>query len=88
MCDTSDYVMGTVLAQRKDNKPHAMCYASRTLDKTQLNYATMDNEFLAIVFALEKFRSYVVNSKVIVFTDDVALKHLMKKSDSKTQLIH
>ena len=52
-----------------------------------MNYATTEKKFLAVVFALEKFRSYLINSKVIVFIDHVALKHLMKKSDSKPRLI-
>jgi len=87
MCDESDYAVGAVLGQRNDNQPYAIYYASRTLDDAQLNYATIEKEFLAIVFALEKFRSYSINSKVIIFTDHAALKHLMKKSDSKPHLI-
>ena len=87
MCDASDYAVGAVLGQRKDNKPYAIYYASRTLDEAQVNYATTEKEFLAVIFALEKFRSYLVNSKVIIFTDHAALKHLMKKSDSKPRLI-
>jgi len=87
MCDASEYVVGAVLGQRKDNKSYAIHYASRTLDEAQVNYATTEKEFLAVVFALEKFRSYLVNSKVIIFTDHAALKHLMKKFDSKPRLI-
>jgi len=83
MCNASDYAIGVVLGQQKDNKPYAIYYASRTLDGAQVNYATAEKEFSAVVFALEKFRSYLINSKVIVFTDHTALKHLMKKSDSK-----
>jgi len=82
MCDASDYVVGDVLGQRKDNKPYAIYCASRTLDEAQVNYATTEKEFLVVVFALEKFQSYLINSNVIIFTDHAALKHLMKKSDS------
>ena len=53
------------------------------LTTAQVNYATTENEFLVVVFALEKFQSYLINSKIIVFIDHAALKHLMKKSDSK-----
>jgi len=87
MCDASDYAVGAVLGQRKDNKLYAIYYASRTLDEAQVNYATSEKEFLAVVFALEKFRSYLINSKVIIFTNHAALKHLMKKFDSKPRLI-
>ena len=83
MCDASDYVVGAFLGQRKYNKPYAIYYASRTHDEAKMNYAMIEKEFLAVVFTLEKFRSYLINSKVIVFTDHAALKHLMKKFASK-----
>jgi len=46
-----------------------------------------EKEFLVVVFALEKFRSYLINSKVTIFTDHAVLKHFMKKSDAKSRLI-
>ena len=57
MCDASDYAVGVILGQRKDKKLHAIYYAGRTLDSAQMNYATTEKELLAVVFALEKFRS-------------------------------
>ena len=57
MCDASDYAVGAVLGQRVDKVPHAIYYASRTLNDAQLNYSTTEKELLAVVFALEKFRS-------------------------------
>ncbi|WVZ84538.1 hypothetical protein U9M48_031564 [Paspalum notatum var. saurae] len=63
MCDASDYAVGPILGQRKDGKVHAIYYASKTLNKAQVNYATTEKELLAVVFAFEKFRSYIVNSK-------------------------
>jgi len=57
ICDTSDYVVGTVLGQWKDNKAYAIYHASRTLNGAQVNFAMTEKEFLAIVFALEKFWS-------------------------------
>jgi hypothetical protein len=74
MCDASDYAVGEVLGQTKDKKHHAIAYASKTLTVTQLNYATTEKELLAIVFAIDKFRSYFVGAKVIVFTNHAALK--------------
>ncbi|KAL1215899.1 hypothetical protein V5N11_029178 [Cardamine amara subsp. amara] len=87
MCDASDYAVVAVLGQRKDKKLNVIYYASRTLDKAQCNYATTEKELLAIVFAFEKFRSYLVGSKVIVHTDHAAIRYLMSKKDAKPRLI-
>jgi len=87
MCDTIYFALGVVLEQRKDNKPYSIYYVNRTLDVAQVDYVTMEKDFLVVVFALEKFRSYLVNSKVIVCTDHATLKHLIKKFDSKACLI-
>ena len=87
ICDASDYAVGAVLGQRKDNKPYAIYYASRALDDTQINFTTTEKEFLTVVFALEKFHSYLINSKVIIFTDHATLKHLLNKYDSEPHLI-
>nr|KYP44893.1 Retrovirus-related Pol polyprotein from transposon 17.6 [Cajanus cajan] len=87
MCDASDYAIGAVLGQRKSKIFHAIHYASKVLNETQVNYATTEKELLAIVYELEKFRSYLIGSKVIVFTDHAAIKYLLTKSDSKPRLI-
>ena len=87
MCDASDYAMGAVLGQTKDKKHHAIAYASKTLTGPQLNYATTKKEHLAIVFAIDKFISYLVGDKVIVYTDHAALKYLLTKKDAKPRLI-
>jgi len=62
MCDASDYVIGAVLGHHVDNRQHMIYYASRTLNDAQLNYTTTEKEFLAVVFALEKFRQYLLGS--------------------------
>jgi hypothetical protein len=69
MCDASDYAVGAVLGKTKDKKHHAISYASKTLTGPQLNYATTEKELLAVVYAIDKFRSYLVGAKVIVCTD-------------------
>jgi hypothetical protein len=78
---------GAVLGQTKDKKHHAIAYASKTLTGLQLNYATTENELLAVVFAIDKFRSYLVGAKVIVYSDYTALKYLLTKKDAKPHLI-
>ncbi|KAI3716043.1 hypothetical protein L6452_23087 [Arctium lappa] len=87
MCDASDFAVRAVLGQRKDGKLHAIYYASKTLDPAQTNYTTTEKELLAVVFSIEKFRSYLVGSKVIVHTDHATLKYLMNKKDVKPRLI-
>jgi len=87
MCNASDFAVGAVLGQRKDKKCHAIYYASRTLDDAQMNYAITEKELLVVVFTFEKFRSYLVRSKVIVHTDHEALKYLMQKKDAKPRLL-
>ena len=87
MCDASDYVVGPVLGQTKDKKHHAIAYASKTLIRPQLNYATTEKELLAVVFAIDKFISYLVGAKVIIYSDHAALKYLLTKKDAKPHLI-
>ncbi|CAN6687748.1 unnamed protein product [Malus baccata var. baccata] len=87
MCDASDYALGAVLGQRKDKQPHVINYASRTLNDAQLNYSTTEKELLAVVFALDKFRSYLLGTKVIIYTDHAALKYLLTKKEAKPRLI-
>ena len=87
MCDASDYVVGVVLGHRVDKKLNVIHYASKTLDNAQRNYATTEKEFLAVVFACDKFRSYIVDSKVIVHSDHATIKYLMEKKDAKPKLI-
>ena len=87
MCDSSDYTVGAILGQTKDKKHHAISYANKTLTGPQLNYATAEKELLAVVFAIDKFRSYLVGAKVIIYTDHAALKYLLTKKDAKPMLI-
>ncbi|XP_074301383.1 uncharacterized protein LOC141632768 [Silene latifolia] len=87
MCDASDYTLGAVLGQKNERASHVIHYASMTLNEAQWNYTTTEKELLAIVFALEKFRSYLLGTKVVVFSDHAALRHLMAKKESKPRLI-
>ncbi|CAA7018923.1 unnamed protein product [Microthlaspi erraticum] len=56
------------------------------MDDAQCKYATTEKELLAVVFAFEKFRSYLVGSKVIVHTDHAALRHIFGRFDEKVRL--
>ncbi|XP_073037779.1 uncharacterized protein [Primulina eburnea] len=87
MCDASDYAVGAVLGQRRNGKPYVIYYASRTLNNAQMNYSTTEKELLAVIFALDKFRSYLIGSTTIVFTDHSAIRYLLTKQDAKPRLI-
>jgi hypothetical protein len=66
---------------------HVIAYASRIVDGAQCKYHSTEKKLFAVVFALEKFRSYLLGTKVIVFTDHAALRYLLKKKESKPRLI-
>ena len=87
MCDASDFTIGAVLGQKREKIFQVIYYASRTLNDAQLNYATTEKELLAIVFAFDKFRPYLISNKVVVHTNHSAIKYLMTKKDAKPRLI-
>ena len=87
MCDASDYAVGAVLGQRLDKKPTAICYSSKTIVEAQINYTTTEKELLAVVYAVEKFRPYILGNKIIIYTDHAALKYLLSKKEAKPRLI-
>ena len=87
MCDASDFAVGVVLGQKVEKKLNVISYASLTLDAAQKNYTTTDKEMLAVVFAFDKFRPYLVCNKAIVYTDHAAIRYLMAKKDAKPRLI-
>ena len=87
ICDVSDYAVGAVLGQRIVKAAHAIYYASKEGNETQLNYSTMEKELLAVIFALKQFWSYLLGVKVIIFSDHAVLRYLLTKKDAKPRLI-
>ena len=87
MCDSSAVAFGVVLGQRRDKILHPIYYSSKSLNESQKNYTVTEQELLAIVFAFEKFCSYLLGTRVIVHTDHSALRYLMAKKDAKPRLI-
>ena len=77
MCDASDYAVGSILEQRIDKHFQTIYYASKTLNPTQVNYTATEKELLAMVYAFDKFRPYLVLTKRIVFTDHSTLKYFL-----------
>ncbi|GKD63145.1 reverse transcriptase domain-containing protein [Tanacetum coccineum] len=60
MCDASDYAIGAVLGQRIEKHFRPIHYASKTMTEAETNYTTTEKEMLAVVYAFEKFRSYLI----------------------------
>ena len=87
MCDASDLAIGAILGQREEGKPYVVYYASKTLNEAQGNYTTIEKKLLAVVYALDKFRAYLVGSDIIIFTDHSALKYLLTKQNAKAWLL-
>lgn len=87
MCDENDFSIGVILGQRRDKMFHTIYYASKILVEAHMNYPTTEKEFLVVVFAFEKFRSYLVCTKVVVYTDHASIKYLITKKDAKPRLI-
>nr|GEU60718.1 reverse transcriptase domain-containing protein [Tanacetum cinerariifolium] len=87
MCDASDFAVGVVLGQRVEKHFRPIHYASKTMTQAEMNYMTTEKEMLAVVYAFEKFRSYLIMNKSIVYTDHSTLKYLFDKKDAKAHLL-
>ncbi|GKF26529.1 reverse transcriptase domain-containing protein [Tanacetum coccineum] len=87
MCDASDYAIGAILGQRIEKHFRPTHYASKTMTETESNYTTTEKEMLAVVYAFEKFWSYLIMNKSKVYTDHSALKYLFNKKDAKARLL-
>ncbi|GJY63562.1 reverse transcriptase domain-containing protein [Tanacetum coccineum] len=87
MCDASDYAIGAVLGQRIEKHFRPIHYTSKTMTEAESNYTTTEKEMLVVVYAFEKFRSYLIMNKSILYTDHFALKYLFAKKDAKARLL-
>nr|GEY13180.1 reverse transcriptase domain-containing protein [Tanacetum cinerariifolium] len=87
MCNASDFAVGAFLGQRIEKHFRPIHYASKTMTEAESNYTTTEKEMLAVVYAFEKFRSYLIMNKSIVYTDHLALKYLFAKKEAKARLL-
>nr|GEW07007.1 putative reverse transcriptase domain, aspartic peptidase domain protein [Tanacetum cinerariifolium] len=80
-------VKGTVLGQRHEKHFKPVHYASKTMNDAESNYTTSEKEMLAVVYAFEKFWSYLIMNKSIVHTDHSALKYVFAKKYAKARFL-
>nr|GEW16750.1 DNA-directed DNA polymerase [Tanacetum cinerariifolium] len=80
-------VKGAVLGQRHEKHFKPIHYASKMMNDAESNYTTTEKEMLTVVYAFEKFWSYLIMNKSIVHTDHSALKYLFAKKDAKARLL-
>ncbi|GKD45678.1 reverse transcriptase domain-containing protein [Tanacetum coccineum] len=78
---------GVILGQRINKHFRPIHYASKTMTEAETNYTTTKKEMLVVVYAFEKFRSYLIMNKSVVYTDHSALKYLFNKKDAKARLL-
>nr|GFA53590.1 reverse transcriptase domain-containing protein [Tanacetum cinerariifolium] len=82
-----EFAIGAVLGKRQDKHFRPIHYASKTMTEAESNYTTTKKEMLAVVYAFENFRSYLIMSKSVVYTNNSSLKYLFAKKDSKARLL-
>nr|GFA21552.1 DNA-directed DNA polymerase [Tanacetum cinerariifolium] len=86
LTNLENMLKGVVLGQRIEKHFRPIHYASKTMNQAEANYTTTKKEMLAVVYAFEKFCSYLIMNKRIVYTDHSALKYLFAKKDAKARL--
>ena len=77
--DTSDAAIGDVLDQEEDIKPYVIYYINKNLTATELTFTVTEKEFLVVIYALNKFRHYIIGYQVSIYTDHSSIRYLANK---------
>ncbi|XP_046612225.1 uncharacterized protein LOC124301349 [Neodiprion virginianus] len=84
----SKYAIGAILSQDKDGEDLPIAYASRVLQKAEINYSVSEKEFLAVVYAVKHFRPYLYGRTFTLVTDHEPLKWIKNVRDPTSRLMH
>lgn len=85
--DASNHAIGAVLSQGEIGKDRPITFISRSLNKTEENYATNEKELLAIVWALDNLRNYLYGAKKIkILTDHQPLTFALSNKNNNAKL--
>jgi hypothetical protein len=71
--------LGVVLGKKEDQLSYDIYFIIKNMSPTELNYTVTEKEFLVVVYAINKFRYYIMGYEVFVHTDHFAIKFLMNK---------
>ncbi|CAL8994332.1 unnamed protein product, partial [Prunus brigantina] len=80
------YASRTLNSARMNHSMWACTYKAHhplSVGRCGMLHSTTEKELLAVVFALDKFRAYIVGSPIVIFTDHASLKYLFEKKDAK-----
>jgi hypothetical protein len=77
--DDSDTAIGVVLVQEENHLPYAIYFIRKNMTPIELNYIVTEKEFLAVIYAINKFRNYIIGCSTLVHTDHSAIKYLKNK---------
>jgi hypothetical protein len=87
MCDASDYAVGAVFGQQVDKKLIISIIQARHTWWISEEFCYYREIVSGFHIACDKFRPYIVDSKITVHTDHSAIKYLINKKDAKPKLI-
>jgi hypothetical protein len=83
--DCSPTALGAALLQRNDaGELQVVSYLSKALNEVQVNYAHHEREALAVLYALETWRTYVLGTRTVIWTDSEAVAQVMKPTSKHT----
>ncbi|XP_059223172.1 uncharacterized protein LOC131996977 [Stomoxys calcitrans] len=86
-CDASKTGIGGVLVQKNaEGDEFPVAFMSKKLNQAQRNYSVTEQECLAAMLCIKKFRAYVEGHEFTVITDHASLKWLMSQTDLSTRL--
>lgn len=84
--DASGIGVAAVLLQEYDNRRHIIAYASARLNRTERRYHVNEQECLAVIWAVKKYRTYLEDRRFILRTDSKALTWLTTMKDAGGKL--
>ncbi|KII66802.1 Transposon Tf2-11 polyprotein [Thelohanellus kitauei] len=86
--DASGRGLRAVLSQKEQNGiERPVCFASRTLSKSEKNYSVSDKEGLTIIWGINKFNQFLFGRKFTILTDHRPLQRIFRSHDGVPQNI-